>query len=151
MRQLVLIIASACYVGYIPFASGTFGSLVGIPLFFATAPLAASPALYLLLYVVAVGVACWAAGQADHLLAEQDSSKIVVDEVVGYLAATLFLEPTWTAALIAFFIFRVFDVIKPFPASYADRELHGGVGVVLDDVISGLYANVATRLVLLVL
>ena len=151
MRQLVIIIASAGYVGYIPFASGTFGSLVGIPLFFASAPLATSPILYVTLYVIAVAIACWAAGRADHLLAEQDSSKIVIDEVVGYLAATLFLEPTWTAVWVAFLIFRVFDVIKPFPASYADRELHGGVGVVFDDVISGLYANLATRLVLLVL
>jgi phosphatidylglycerophosphatase A len=150
MRQLVLFVASAGFVGYIPFASGTFGSLVGIPLFFATAPLSASPLLYLTLYVAAVAAACWAAGRADHLLAEQDSSKIVIDEVVGYLAATLFLEPTWTAVWVAFVIFRLFDVIKPFPASYADRELHGGVGVVLDDVISGLYANLATRLVLLV-
>jgi phosphatidylglycerophosphatase A len=107
--------------------------------------------LYLTLYVAAVAVACWAAGQADHLLAEQDSSKIVIDEVVGYLAATLFLEPTWATVWIAFLIFRVFDVIKPFPANYADRELHGGLGVVLDDVISGLYANLATRLVLLFL
>ena len=148
MRQLVLFIASAGFIGYIPIASGTFGSLVGIPLFLATAPLATSPVLYLTLFVAAVAVACWAAGQADHLLAEQDSSKIVIDEVVGYLAATLFLEPTWTTIWIAFLIFRVFDVIKPFPASYADRELHGGIGVVLDDVISGFYANLATRRVL---
>jgi phosphatidylglycerophosphatase A len=148
MNQLVLLIASAGFIGYIPIASGTFGSLVGIPLFFATAPLSTSPVLYLTLFIAAVGVACWAAGRADHLLAEQDSSKIVIDEVVGYLAATLFLEPTWTTVWIAFVIFRVFDMIKPFPANYADRELHGGVGVVLDDVISGLYANLATRLVL---
>jgi phosphatidylglycerophosphatase A len=148
MRQFVLFVASAGFIGYIPIASGTFGSLVGIPLFFATAPLAASPVLYVTLFIVAVALACWAAGQADHLLAEQDSSKIVIDEVVGYMAATLFLEPTWTTIWVAFLIFRVFDMIKPFPASYADRELHGGMGVVLDDVISGLYANLATRLVL---
>lgn len=150
MRQVVLFIASAGFVGYIPVASGTFGSLVAIPLFVVLAPLAASPVLYVSLYIVAVAVACWAAGQADALLGEQDSSKIVIDEVVGYLAATLFLEPSWTSVCVAFLIFRVFDVIKPFPASYIDREVHGGLGVVLDDVVSGLYANVATRLVLLV-
>lgn len=151
MRAVVLFIASAGFVGYIPFASGTFGSLAAVPLFFVTIPLAASPLVYVALYAAAVAVACWAAGRADQLLAEQDSSKIVIDEVVGYLAATMFLEPTWTAAWVAFFIFRIFDVIKPFPASYADRELHGGVGVVLDDVISGFYANLTTRLVLLLL
>ncbi len=151
MRQLVLLIATAGFVGYAPIASGTFGSLVGIPLFFATAPLSTSPIIYLTLYAMAVAIACWAAGQADHLLGEQDSSKIVIDEVVGYMAATLFLEPTWTTVWVAFVIFRIFDVIKPFPASYADRELHGGIGVVLDDVISGFYANLATRLVLAIL
>jgi phosphatidylglycerophosphatase A len=150
MRFLVLFLASASFVGYIPVASGTFGSLVAIPLFYGFAPLASSPVFYVSIYVVAVGIACWAAGQADTMLAEHDSSKIVIDEVVGYLAATLFLEPTWKTVCVAFLIFRAFDIIKPFPASYFDREVHGGIGVVLDDVISGLYANVATRLVLFV-
>ena len=92
MRSLVLFLASAGYVGYIPIASGTFGSLVAIPLFFGFDALRnASLPLYLLTYVAAVAAACWIAGQADAYLQEHDSHKIVIDEVVGYLGATLFL------------------------------------------------------------
>ena len=146
MRAVILFLASAGYVGYIPVASGTFGSLVAIPLFVGfDAMRAASIPLYLLTYVAAVAAACWIAGRADAYLQEHDSHKIVIDEVVGYLAATLFLAPTWRHALAAFFIFRALDVIKPFPAGYIDEHVPGGVGVVLDDVVSGFYSNLVLR------
>lgn len=151
MRVLILFLASAGYVGYIPVASGTFGSLVAIPLFFGFDALRlTSIPLYLLTYVAAVAAACWIAGQADVYLHEHDSHKIVIDEVVGYLAATLFFVPTWRHALAAFFIFRVFDVIKPYPAGYIDKNVPGGVGVVMDDVVSGIYSNLALRVLIAV-
>jgi len=149
MRSLVILLASAGYIGYIPVASGTFGSLVGIPLFFGFDVLrSTSVGLYLLTFFAAVAAACWIAGQAEALLNEHDSHKIVIDEVVGYLAATLFLTPTWMHALLAFFIFRALDVLKPFPAGYIDAHFPGGYGVVLDDVVSGLYSNVVVQLLI---
>ncbi|OFV87681.1 MAG: hypothetical protein A3J75_03010 [Acidobacteria bacterium RBG_16_68_9] len=152
MRVLLLAIASVGFVGYIPIASGTFGSLVAIPLLWVVDPLRqiSAPA-YVFGYLLLVVAACWVAGRAEALLQEHDSHKIVIDEVVGYLGATLFLQPTWRNALLAFLIFRVFDVVKPFPASYVDRRLSGGAGIVLDDVVAGLYSNLVTRLVLLLL
>jgi phosphatidylglycerophosphatase A len=150
MRTLIILLASVGYIGYIPFASGTFGSLVGIPLFFGFDALrGASVPLYLLVYIAAVGGACWVAGKADALLNEHDSHKIVIDEVVGYLAATLFLEPTWSHAIWAFFVFRALDVIKPFPANYIDANFPGGYGVTLDDVVSGVYTNLLLRAMML--
>jgi len=149
MRNVVLFIASAGFVGYIPFASGTFGSLVGIPLFWWFDGLRHwSIVGYLVIYAVLVIAACWIAGKADEILREHDSHAIVLDEVVGYLGATLFLAPTWRHALVAFFIFRVLDVVKPFPAGYIDANVRGGSGVVLDDVVSGFYSNLATRALL---
>ena len=149
MRSLVLVLASAGYVGYIPVASGTFGSLVGIPLFWGFDALrSTSVTVYLLVYVAMVAGACWIAGKAEQYLDEHDSHKIVIDEVVGYLAATLFLSPTWTHALLAFFIFRALDVLKPFPAGYIDAHFPGGYGVVLDDVVSGFYSNAAVRVLI---
>lgn len=151
MRALVIFLASAGYIGYIPVASGTFGSLVGIPLFWGFDALRATSApLYLLTYVASVAAACWIAGQAETYLQEHDSHKIVIDEVVGYLAATLFLTPTWSHALWAFVIFRGLDVIKPFPAGYIDQHFPGGYGVVLDDVVSGFYSNLALRVLIAV-
>jgi phosphatidylglycerophosphatase A len=149
MRALVIFLASAGYIGYIPVASGTFGSLVGIPLFWEFDELrGASVPLYLVAFVGAVCGACWIAGKAEGYLNEHDSHKIVLDEVVGYVAATLFLTPTWTHALLAFFIFRALDVLKPFPAGYIDANFPGGYGVVLDDVVSGFYSNAAVRVLI---
>jgi phosphatidylglycerophosphatase A len=151
MRRVLLFFASGGLVGYIPVASGTFGSLVAIPIYWLFEPWRhLSVGLYLLTFVAAVAAACWIAGRAEALLQEHDSHVIVIDEIVGYLAATLFLAPTWEHTLLAFFIFRAFDVIKPFPANAIDRSMPGGAGVVLDDVVSGLYANLATRAVMAV-
>ncbi|MCK6555144.1 phosphatidylglycerophosphatase A [Candidatus Binatia bacterium] len=151
MRNLVLAVASAGYIGYIPVASGTFGSLVGIPLFWWFDEVRATSAvLYVLLFLVAVALAVWVAGRADAYLGEHDSHKIVIDEVVGYLAATLFLAPNLTTALVAFLVFRVLDVIKPYPAGAIDARLPGGAGVVLDDVVSGVYTNLLIRVAMAV-
>jgi phosphatidylglycerophosphatase A len=149
MRLLVTIFATVGYVGYIPVASGTFGTMVAVPLFWAFYALrGASVPLYLLTYVGLVAAACWIAGLAEQVFQEHDSHKIVIDEVVGYLAATLFLVPTWPHAAAAFFIFRALDVFKPFPASHIDKNVPGGYGVVLDDVVSGVYSNLLVQLLI---
>jgi len=149
MRRVIIFLASVGYVGYIPVASGTFGSIVAIPLFFWFDALrAASVPLYVITFAAIVAAACWIAGKAEEFLREHDSHKIVIDEVAGYLAATLFLSPTWSHVLWAFFIFRAFDVLKPFPANYIDENFPGGYGVTLDDVVSGLYTNLAMRLLI---
>jgi phosphatidylglycerophosphatase A len=92
--------------------------------------------------------ACWIAGRAEKVFQEHDSGRIVIDEVVGYVAATLFLEPSLATVTGAFLFFRVLDIVKPFPAGYIDRRFPGGYGVVLDDVVSGFYANALLRLAL---
>jgi phosphatidylglycerophosphatase A len=150
MRRAILLLATVGFLGYAPVASGTVGSLAAIPLFLYTASLQRlSPALTVAALAAATLIACWIAGRAEEILQEHDSHAIVLDEVVGYLAATLFLAPSWQHALVAFFLFRALDVVKLFPADYIDERFPGGYGVVLDDVVSGIYANVATRVVFL--
>jgi len=149
MRRIIIFLASVGYVGYIPVASGTFGSMVAIPLFFWFDALrTVSVPVYLITFAAIVASACWIAGKAEEFLHEHDSHKIVIDEVAGYLAATLFLSPTWSHVLWAFFIFRALDVLKPFPANYIDEHFPGGYGVTLDDVVSGLYTNLVVRLLI---
>jgi phosphatidylglycerophosphatase A len=146
MRTFVVLVASLAYVGYIPVASGTFGTLVAMPLFWVFDALrSVSPALPIVVFVAFVAGACWVAGQADAYLHEHDSHKIVIDEAAGYVAATLFVPLNWQTAVAAFLIFRALDVIKPYPAGYIDQHLPGGPGVVLDDVVSGLYTNLILR------
>jgi phosphatidylglycerophosphatase A len=149
VRAAVVFLASFAYVGYIPVASGTFGSLAAMPLFYVFDAIRhASTAGALAVFVAFVAAACWIAGQAESYLQEHDSHKIVIDEAAGYVAATLFLPLGWSTALLAFFVFRVFDVVKPFPAGYIDARVPGGAGVVLDDVVSGIYANLVVRVLL---
>ncbi len=148
-RRLVLAVVTVGGLGYAPVASGTVGTLAAVPLFpvldalRTAAPLAAVAAL-----VGLTGLAVWAAGVAGPLLGDVDSSRIVIDEVVGFLVATAFLDFSWWNAVLAFCLFRLFDIVKPFPASWVERRLGGGLGVVGDDVIAGIFAGVVARLLL---
>jgi phosphatidylglycerophosphatase A len=140
-------VATVGYSGYFPVAPGTVGSLAGLVFYLLvwwSQSLAVEVGLIVMLFLLGI----WAGTTAERYFGGIDPGQIVIDEVVGMLITLAFIPVGLSGALIGFFLFRVFDVIKPFPASYADRELHGGLGVVLDDVISGFYANLATRLVL---
>lgn len=148
-RRVIVFLASGAYLGYAPVASGTFGTLAALPLMpVFDALLGISSALYLLTFAGLVAAAVAIADEAERVFAEEDSGRIVIDEIAGYVAAMLFLPLEATTLIGAFFLFRLFDVLKPWPASWIDRELGGGAGVVLDDVFAGLYANLALRLLL---
>jgi len=149
MRTFILFLATGAYSGYAPIASGTIGSLVALPLIFlSTQLLHVSSALQVVILVLAIVGACWVAGAAEQYLGEHDSGKIVVDEMVGFLTATALLDLTLLRLLVAFFLFRLFDILKPPPARYFDQHVPGGVGVVLDDVCAGIYVNLIVRVLL---
>ena len=149
MDTLALALATVGGVGYAPVAAGTIGSLVVLPLLPALAALRVwSPAAALALVAGFAVAAVWSAGRAEELLGGHDHSCIVVDEVAGMAVAGLFLPGTWGASVLAFCLFRLFDVLKPFPAAMIDRRVEGGLGVVGDDLVAGAYAGLATRLVL---
>lgn len=142
MRRLPLWIASVCGAGYFPWASGTFATLLAVPCYFWLRP-------YPLAYGAAVAGLCvlgvWSAGEAEKILREKDSHKIVIDEVAGYLLAAACLPSAWIYPAGAFFLFRLFDVWKPFPARQS-QALPGGWGVMADDVIAAIYANLLLQL-----
>ena len=149
MRSFILFLATGAYSGYVPVASGTVGSLVALPLIFLSLHLwHLFPVLQVIVLVLAIIGACWVAGAAEQYLGEHDSGKIVVDEIVGFLTATALLELTLQRLIIAFFLFRLFDILKPPPARYFDQHVPGGAGVVLDDVCAGIYANLIVRVLL---
>lgn len=146
MRGLVLLIATAGGVGYSPVASGTFGTVVALPLVVWLAGLwTQSAAGYAVAVALVIAIAIWSAGAADDALGEHDSGKIVIDEVAGMVVAGMFLPAGWKALALGFALFRLFDIVKPFPAGYFDRDVGGGFGVVADDLVAGVYAGVAAR------
>lgn len=134
--RLVVAIATGIYVGYVPPVPGTLGSLLGLVLLWPLRPGLAQ----VLVTVFLIGVAIMMADRAARIIGGQDPSAIVIDEIAGVAVATLLLPPTLQERVIAFVIFRVFDVIKPFPARHVER-LPGGSGIVGDDLIAGLYTN----------
>jgi phosphatidylglycerophosphatase A len=152
VRALAVVVATVGPIGRVPVAPGTAGSLAALALLPALAALRArSGAAYLLALALLAAVAVWAAGRAEDALGGHDHAAIVIDEVVGMVLAATFVPPTWSAWALAFLLFRLFDVVKPFPAGHVDRRVPGGLGTVGDDVIAGLYAGLATRLALGVL
>jgi phosphatidylglycerophosphatase A len=149
VRAFALFVATAGGIGYAPIAPGTWGSLLVVPLVPTLATLGAAAHVAVVVAVVALGT--WAAGEADVAFGTHDHGRVVVDEVGGMLVGSLVVPGTWTAAWLLFALFRLFDVWKPFPANHIDRTWRGGLGVVGDDLVAGLYAGVACRVVLEVL
>ena len=145
MRRLALLLATWWGVGYVPRAPGTAGTIAAIPFYFLLRLL---PLYGYLACVLGIGlVACWAAGEAERIFQEQDSKRIVIDEAVGFFITMTALPPTWPYLIGGFCLFRCFDILKPPPIRLIERKVKGGYGVVLDDVLAGIYAQISLRII----
>ncbi len=130
---------SGCGLGFMPKAPGTFGTLWGIPLFYVLSQLTFPWATFLLVMLILFAV--WASDRVQKLVGQDDPSFVVIDEIVGYGVSVLGWGFNAKAVFVAFVLFRLFDIWKPWPVRYLDRNLPGGWGIVLDDVAAGVYAN----------
>ncbi|MDZ7696905.1 MAG: phosphatidylglycerophosphatase A [Deltaproteobacteria bacterium] len=140
--RVALILSTWFGSGYAPVAPGTLGTLAAVPLVILVGMLGGGYGLFVLLMVTGVGI--WASNRSRKLLGREDPSQVVIDEVAGYLL-TLFLLPiNWMTLTAGFFLFRIFDILKPWPVNRAE-ELKGGFGIVADDLIAGLYAHLILR------
>lgn len=139
MRRLALLVSTCGYVGYIPIAPGTFGSAAGLAVL-CLVRLSGSPSVELAAIGALFAAGVWSGSLAERHYGREDPGYVVVDEVVGMLI-TLFLVPmTVPNVLVAFLIFRALDIVKPFPARRLEH-LHGGLGIMADDAIVGVYGN----------
>lgn len=142
------LLATLFGVGLIPFAPGTFGSLAAYGLYMIL------PALYTGVWVqlfpmLIIGMALLSVRicfKAEQVLGE-DAGSIVLDEVWGYFVATLFLPHSWLIGLYAFILFRAFDITKPYPI-YRSQRLPRGWGVMIDDILAGVYANILLQILI---
>lgn len=142
-RHMVIFFSTGAYSGFSPIAPGTAGSLVAIPLYLALSKLPALP--FALTVVAFLLMAVWLCGIAEVVFEKKDSRKIVVDEIGGFLVTMSFLPRTPRYIVLGFFLFRILDVVKPFPANRLEA-VQGGYGVVADDVIAGLYSNLVLQI-----
>ena len=133
-----MFIATGAYSGYLPKAPGTWGSLLGVGLWAALHRLELLPYAGVVAALFIVGTAC--AGSAEKIVDRGDPGIVVIDEIVGQLIALTMAPFHPIAALLGFALFRFFDILKPFPINWLDKHIHGGLGIMLDDVAAGIYA-----------
>ena len=139
-------IATGLYSGYLPKAPGTWGSLVGLLLFFLLHTL--SLPVYLAVVAGLFVVGSFAAGEAEKILDNRDPGLVVIDEIVGILITMIAVPATPLAMALGFILFRIFDILKPFPVNFFDQRFHGGLGIMLDDVMAGIYSLIILQFLL---
>ncbi len=138
-RAVILFIAEGAYSGKSPLAPGTAGTLAGVLLYVGIRE--ASSFLYIVITLMVCAGGTWAAGRAEKILGCKDCPSIVIDEIAGYLIAMFMVPAGWGFVAAGFFLFRLFDIIKPWPL-YALQKINGGLGVMLDDIGAGIYTNI---------
>lgn len=124
--------------GLSPYAPGTVGTLVAFPLFFLLHGL--DPVIYFSVVAVLYAAGVWFCDIAGKAVGVADHGGIVWDEIVAFLLVLPFAPATLLGYALAFFLFRLFDIWKPFPIRYADKHIHGGFGVMFDDLLAAIYA-----------
>lgn len=149
MDKLIVFIATGCYSGMVPKAPGTWGSVFAVlPWYFCRN---LSPISYLSLLVLLLVIGVLTAGSTEKIMNKPDPGCIVIDEILGMFIALAFAPEHPAAWLLGFLLFRVFDIAKPFPVSWFDTHMHGGLGIMLDDVIAGLYALASLQIIWMIL
>jgi len=143
MRRLGLFVATCGYLGYVPVAPGTFGSALGLAVFFAVRS-AESVALEVGVILLVFVVGLWCGTIAEHHFGGIDPGPVVLDEVLGMLITLALLPVSITGAIVGFVVFRVLDVVKPWPSAQFER-LPGGLGVMADDAMAAIYGNLLMR------
>ena len=139
LRRPAMLLATWFGAGRLPGMPGTWGSLAALPFAWVIEVFAGRSGL-VIAGVVLFGIGCWAAERACRSLGKEDPGEIVIDEVAAQWLVLAAAPQGLLAYAAGFVLFRLADILKPWPASWADRTIHGGLGVMLDDILAGLYA-----------
>ena len=145
MKYFFLLLATGFGVGYSPVAPGTLGTLLAIVVYYFLSNIL-SP-VYEITLVGFFFLSVWISENAERFFGKKDDQRIIIDEVIGFLITMLWVPKTILFVIIGFFLFRFFDILKPFPIRRLEKGFRGGFGVVLDDVVAGVYANIMIRLI----
>jgi phosphatidylglycerophosphatase A len=138
-RRLACFTAQGFGIGRVPVAPGTAGTLLAVPLYFALAAVM-GPYGYAAAVFVLAAAGVWLCAVAERELGAPDHPSVVWDEIVGYLLTMFLAPPGWAWAAAGFVLFRLFDIWKPFPIGTLERRVRGGLGIMLDDLLAGVYA-----------
>jgi phosphatidylglycerophosphatase A len=142
-RSILKNIATLGIIGYMPFAPGTFGTLFAFIVYIFLEP---TPFIHISILLCAVIIGTISSHHAERILNDKDSRHIVIDEFCGYFLSVLFVPFSIGYAVTAFFLFRVFDILKPFPIRNIESALNGGIGIMADDIAAAVYVNAILQL-----
>ena len=145
LKQRIQFLALGFGSGLAPKAPGTFGTLAAVPLFLLLALL--TPLFYLIAIIVMSIAGVYICGKAADDLGVHDHPAIVWDEFVGYFITMFMIPVSWQSVLVGFLLFRLFDIFKPWPISYIDKNMSGGLGIMFDDILAGLFSLVIMQLI----
>lgn len=136
-------------VGAIPIFPGTFGTLLALPIYFVIQPL---PLLiYIVITVILNLVGIWICGKINQDFGTTDHSAAVWDEIASFLIVMIAVPPTWYFILMGFLLFRIFDIWKPWPISWLDKNIHGGLGVMLDDIAAAIISWIILQVLVFII
>ncbi len=145
-QKFILWLACGFGTGLIRPAPGTWGTLPGVLIAYFVMPY---PMVHFFLILILFVLGIWLCQKASDILGVHDHGGIVIDEIVGVLIALWLFPPTWAILLLGFIWFRFFDIIKPFPIKWIDKKVHGGLGIMLDDVLAGVFALICLNATLI--
>ncbi len=145
LKQPIQFLALGFGSGLAPKAPGTFGTLAAIPLFLLLAML--TPLVYLGAVIVMSIAGIYICGQAAKDVGVHDHPAIVWDEFIGYFITMFMVPVSWQSILMGFLLFRLFDILKPWPISFIDKKISGGLGIMLDDILAGIFSLVIMQLI----
>ena len=145
MNHFFLLIATGFGAGLSPIVPGTAGTLVAIPIYYVVSSI--SSPLYELTLVALFFFSSWISNQAEQYWGKKDDRRIVIDEIMGFLVTMLWIPKSLFSVVAGFLLFRFFDILKPFPIRRLE-QVKSGFGVVLDDVLAGIYSNILLHLAL---
>lgn len=145
-QKIIHFFATGFGAGLIPFAPGTMGTLVAIPMYLLIKDLSLIPYIIFLIVTFLLGI--WLCSEASKPLATHDHPSIVWDEMVGFWLTMLAVPCSFLNILIGFLAFRFFDIRKPWPIGWVDKKIPGGFGIMLDDMLAAVYANLTLRLII---
>ncbi len=145
-ERLIKVFATGLGTGYSPFAPGTAGTVIGIPVYLVFSRF--HWALHAISIIALFFLAVYVSQEAENLFQQKDASKIVIDEIVGFQVTMFLISPAIIHIVLGFIAFRFFDIIKPFPIRLCEKKFSGGYGVVMDDVMAGIYGNIIVMLLI---
>lgn len=145
-KRLSFLISTVFYAGYCPFAPGTVGTALGIPIYLLMCDL--NPYVYMLITTILFIIGIFAADVVEKTEKAKDPSIVIFDETATFLITMFLIKPTLVTITLGFLLHRFFDITKIYPACLIDKKVNGGLGIMLDDLVAGIYSNIALHAII---